>query len=112
MAFVLGCTLNVNTLQGKWQAVGFFQDGQSLSAPLDSVSLVLSPKDNQYTFHTLGHYREAGALKLVGKYLFLTDTTVQPAQARTLRVLYLSDDTLKLLMTAEGKEQVLFLTKQ
>jgi hypothetical protein len=105
------CTLNTNQLSGKWQAVGFYQEGQSLPVPLDSVSLSLEPSTGRYRFRSMGYYDESGPLRVEGKHLFLSDTTAQPAQQRTLRVLFLSDDTLKLLMAAEGKEQVLFLKK-
>jgi len=109
--FFTNCTLNVNQLSGKWQAVGFYEGGQSLTVPLDSVSLSLEPSAGRYRFRSMGHYDESGPLRVEGKLLFLTDTTALPAQQHTLRVLFLSDDTLKLLMAAEGKEQVLFLKK-
>ena len=110
--FCASCALNVNQLEGNWHAVAFYEEGQSSSAALDSVALVLEPAKQRYEFRSMGHYRESGPLRMEGKHLFLTDTTVQPAQSRTLRVLFLSDDTLKLLMSADGKEQVLFLKKQ
>ena len=106
------CTLNVKQLEGNWQAVAFYEEGHSSSAALDSVALVLEPAKLRYEFRSMGHYRESGPLRVEGKHLFLTDTTVHPAQNRVLRVLFLSDDTLKLLMSAGGKEQVLFLKKQ
>jgi hypothetical protein len=106
------CTLNVKQLEGNWQATAFYQEGQSSFVALDSVALVLALAKQQYEFRSIGRYRELGPLRVEGKYLFLTDTTVQPAQSRALRVLFLSDDTLKLLMSADGKEQVLFLKKQ
>lgn len=109
---IASCELKVSQLSGSWQAVAFYEDGQSSSVPLDSVSLSLEPSAGHYRFRSIGRYEESGPLRLEGRYLFLTDTTVLPAQHRTLRVLFLSDDTLKLLMSAEGKEQVLFLGKK
>lgn len=110
--FCASCTLNVKQLEGRWQAAAFYEEGQSSSAVLDSVALILAPSQQQYEFRSMGRYHESGPLRVEGKHLFLTDTTVQPAQSRTLQVLFLSDDTLKLLMSAGGKEQVLFLKKQ
>ena len=111
VVFCASCTLNVKQLEGRWRAVAFYEEGQSLPAALDSVALVLEPSAHRYTFRSMGYYRESGPLRVEDKHLFLTDSTVQPAQGRTLRVLFLSDDTLKLLMSADGKEQVLFLKK-
>lgn len=109
--FCAGCTLNVKQLEGQWQAVAFYEEGQSSSAVLDSVALVLEPAKQRYEFRSMGRYQESGPLRVEGKHLFLTDTTVQPERGRVVRVLFLSDDTLKLLMAAGGKEQVLFLKK-
>ncbi len=106
------CTLNVKQLEGNWQASAFYEEGQSSSVALDSVALVLEPAKQRYEFRSMGRYRESGPLRVEGKHLFLSDTTVQPAQSRALRVLFLSEDTLKLLMSAGGEEQVLFLKKQ
>lgn len=111
VVFCASCTLNVKQLEGQWRAVAFYEEGQSSPAVLDSVALVLEPGVGRYQFRSIGRYRESGPLRVEGEHLFLTDTTVQPAQGRTLRVLFLSDDTLKLLMSAGGKEQVLFLKK-
>lgn len=79
--------------------------------PLDSVRLVFSP-DGQYEFRSVGFYREQGPFRLSGSHLFLTDTTEKPAKEHVLRVLFLSSDTLKILMKKGDAEQVLFLKKQ
>lgn len=105
------CSLDVNLLTGTWKAVALYEDGQLLSAPLDSVALVFSG-NGQYEFRSVGFYREAGPFRAAGKHLFLTDTTENPPNEHALKVLFASSDTLKLEMRKNGKEQVLFLAKR
>jgi hypothetical protein len=104
------CSLDVKQLIGHWQAVAFFENGQSLAAPLDSVALTFA-ENGYYEFRSIGFYREAGPFRLDGKLLFLNDTTQKPAKERTLKVLFLSADTLKIQMQKAGQEQVLFFKK-
>lgn len=108
--FFTACSLDINLLSGRWKAVGLFENGQSLPAPLDSVALTFS-SDMQYEFRTIGFYREAGPFRIADTHLFLSDTTERPPKEHVLKVLFLSDDTLKIQMVKGGKEQVLFLKK-
>lgn len=105
------CSLDIKQLNGSWKPVAFYEDGQSLAAPLDSVSLRFSPDVGQYEFRSVGFYREAGPFRVSGNHLFLTDTTEKPAQEHVLKVLFLSADTLKIQMKKADREQVLFLKK-
>lgn len=105
------CTLDVNRLAGQWRAIAFYEQGQSLTAPLDSVALTFSG-DGYYEFRSAGFYRENGPFRVSGQHLFLTDTTEQPAKEHVLKVLFLSDDTLKIQMLKGDNEQVLFFAKQ
>lgn len=105
------CSPDVQHLPGQWRAVAFYEKGEALAAPLDSVGLHFSP-DGQYEFRSVGYYRERGPFRVAGNHLFLTDTTEEPAQEHVLRVLFLSADTLKILMKEGDTEQVLFLKKQ
>lgn len=108
--FLASCALDTSLLNGHWVPVAFFEDGQSLTAPLDSVALVFQ-ENGVYQFRSIGFYRESGPFRVAGKHLFLTDTTEPPPRERVLRVLYLSGDTLKIQMKRSGKEQVLFLKR-
>ncbi len=108
--FLAACSLDVRQLNGIWKPVAFYENGQTLAAPLDSVALVFA-ENGQYEFRSIGFYREAGPFRLDGKLLFLTDTTQKPAQEHALKVLFLSADTLKIQMKKAGQEQVLFLKK-
>ncbi|HMX40708.1 MAG TPA: hypothetical protein PKD78_10285 [Saprospiraceae bacterium] len=105
------CTLNVNHLTGSWRAIGFYEEGHSIDTPLDSVLLWLEPGQQRYRFRSIGYYHEAGRLRVQDQLLYLTDTTVSPQQLRTVQVLFLSPDTLKLQMADNGREQVLFLAR-
>ena len=107
---LLSCTLDESDLSGDWRAVAFYENGASVQAPLDSVALALTP-DGHYSFTSTGFYREEGHYRCSMRYLFLNDTTVQPARERMVQVLFVSQDTMKIKMGKDGKEQVLFLTK-
>ena len=108
---LMACELDTNLLNGKWKAVAFYESGQSLAAPLDSVALVFS-QAGQYEFRSVGFYRETGPFRVSGTHLFLTDTTEDPAKEHVLKVLFLSADTLKIQMKKGGEEQILFFEKQ
>lgn len=105
------CTLDRSDLSGNWRAIAFYENGMSVDVPLDSVTLTLTP-EGHYAFTASGFYREEGPYRCSMRYLFLNDTTVQPARERMVQVLYVSPDTLKIKMSREGKEQVLFMSKK
>lgn len=109
--FWAACSPDPQLLEGQWQAVGLYEAGQSLPVPLDSVRLQLAG-GQAYSFRALGHYHEEGRYRCAGDYLFLTDSTARTPRERALRILLLSEDTLKLRMQVEGREQVLFLAKK
>lgn len=109
--FLFSCSLREKDVAGDWQAVAFFENGQSKAAKLDSVSLRLSPEGG-YEFRSQGFYRESGSYRVSVRYLFLTDTTQTPAIEHIVKVLYLSEDTLKVRMNHADKEQVLFFARK
>ncbi len=111
LVLAAGCTLDSKQLKGRWRAVALYQTGQSVDVPMDSVRLIFSDND-QYAFRSAGFYNESGPFRASGYYLFLTDTTVRPPKEHTVRVLHLSDDTLKIQMKKGGMEQVLFLSRE
>lgn len=106
-----GCALDIGKLAGAWQAVAFYENGQRVATNLDSVSLQLAA-EGQYIFRSQGFYTECGPYRVSRQFLYMTDTTRQPAEERIVKVLYLSGDSLKIRMNAAGKEQVLFLARQ
>ncbi|MCA0236195.1 MAG: hypothetical protein LCH81_07410 [Bacteroidetes bacterium] len=104
------CTVDPQLLGGAWRVSGYYQNGQSVAAALDSVQLEFQP-DKTYAFKSIGYYRESGTFRTSGNYLFLTDTTASAPKERALKILYLSKDTLKIVMQRDSLEQVLFFTK-
>ena len=108
---LVACALHENDVAGDWQAVAFYENGKSNPVKLDSVTLRLSPEGG-YDFRSQGFYREAGSYRVSVRYLFLTDTTQTPAKDHIVKVLYLSADTLKIRMSHENKEQVLFFARR
>lgn len=115
--FLLGCLITISScapdarlLEGSWRLTGFYQDGQALSVPLDSVGLIIHP-NQAYEFRSIGFYREKGAFRTSSSYLFLRDSTRTNPQERALKILFLTEDTLKLKMQHAEKEQVLFFSK-
>ncbi|MEZ4942572.1 MAG: hypothetical protein R3D58_16980 [Saprospiraceae bacterium] len=106
-----GCSVDPHKLPGNWQAVAFFENGKTVAVPLDSVRLQLT-ENAGYVFKSQGFYQEAGSYRVAASYLFLEDTTVVPNKERTVKVLFLSSDTLKIEMKLSGNKQVLFLKRQ
>lgn len=107
----LACTVDKTRLEGHWRAVAFYENGQQVNTPLDSVSLYFTP-NGTYVFRAAGHYKEAGFYKTTLYYVVLQDTTITSApKDRTIGVQYLSKDTLKLEMGRDGKMQVLFMAR-
>lgn len=109
--FIASCSLDVGLLFGHWQASAFYENGQTARAQTEVVSLEFSA-DGRYQFRSSAHYSEAGTFRESGHFLYLTDTTATPSKVRKIKVLYLSNDTLKIKMGKDGKEQVLFLYRQ
>lgn len=105
------CSLDERGLHGRWQAAAFYQNGQSVNAPLDSVSLDFLP-GGVYAFHSAARYGEAGRYRVSARFLYLTDTTALLPKERIIKVLYLSADSLKIKMEKAGQEQVLFLCRR
>ena len=105
------CTPDPKLLEGPWHVTGYYQDGQNVAAPLDSVRLVFHA-NKTYEFHSIGFYHESGTYRTSGSYLFLMDSTAKEPKERALKILFLSNDSLKIAMQRDSVEQVLFLAKK
>ncbi len=110
LIFICACAPDARLLEGAWRLTGYYQDGQTIPVPLDSVGLVLHP-NRIYEFRSIGLYREKGAFRTSSSYLFLRDSTRNEAEERALKILLLTEDSLKLKMQRADKEQVLFFSK-
>ncbi|MBK8196121.1 MAG: hypothetical protein IPK76_24080 [Lewinellaceae bacterium] len=104
------CNVDTQLLSGTWKAVSFYQNGKTVQVPLDSVELSFA-ENGQYSFRSVGFYKEEGPYRASGKYLFLTDMTAKPPREHTLSVLFLSNDSLKIGMKKDTSEQVLFFQR-
>jgi hypothetical protein len=104
------CRVDDGAMVGKWQATHFYENQQSVNVPLEEVKLVFEP-NHRYFFQTIGQYSEGGRWRCSGKYLILSDTTEANPSEKMLKVLYQSNDSLKIKMSREGKEQVLFFAR-
>jgi hypothetical protein len=110
IVLLVGCGFDRNKLTGEWRAGALYENGQKMTAPLDSF-LLRFDSSGAYRFRTMGRYAESGHFSNSMQYLFLTDTTRTPHREHALKVLFLSKDTLKLQMKRGGKDQVLFLIR-
>ena len=101
------CGVSDEQLCGKWQAVQFYEDQQAVQIPLEDVKLVFH-QDHKYFFQTLGQYSEGGKWRRSGKYLILNDTTGNTTGEKILKIVFQSEDSLKIKMFREGKYQAIF----
>ncbi|MCC7244047.1 MAG: hypothetical protein IT269_00090 [Saprospiraceae bacterium] len=98
-------------LTGNWQATGFYEAGQTVNTPLDSVKMTFNT-DGSYTFRSIGFYQEKGRFDVSGAYLMLTDTSHGGSKKRRVKVVFQDEKNLKLAMENAGKSQQLFLEKR
>lgn len=101
------CTVDQQKLVGSWQAVAYFEMSQTVNTPLHDVRLTFSATGD-YSFNSIGLYEELGQYRVAGKYLFLLDTTVVLPKERAVKIHYLSNDSLKIGMEADGKRSAVF----
>jgi hypothetical protein len=111
LCLLCACRLDERTLQGDWQAVAFFENGQRREIDLSPVKLRFSG-GRHYTYESIGLYREEGNYRSSMHYLFLTDTSRTPPVEHIVKVLYLSPDSLKMRMQQDSAEQVLWLARR
>ncbi len=101
------CGIDQNKLVGTWQAIAYFEMGQTVDTPLDAVRISFSPSGD-YNFKSIGYYEEQGQYRVAGKYLFLLDTTAVIPKERAVKILYIASDSLKIGMEADGKKRTVF----
>ncbi len=101
------CGIDQKKLLGAWQAVAYFEMGQTVATPLDAVRINFSPSGD-YNFKSIGFYEEKGRYRIAGKYLFLMDTTAEVPRERAVKILFVAADSLKIGMEADGKKSTVF----
>ena len=101
----LGCS-NLNysekNLIGTWRAVMLIDDKDTVGYDISQVQLQFDA-DKQYRFQGNLKNREAGSYYLLGKILYTTDTLVLPKTEKAVEIIKLDQDSMQLLMNAEGK---------
>ena len=110
LLFLQACSPDASLLKGQWKAAAFYQEGQTVQTPLDTVSLEFND-NGSYSFRSIGNYYENGKFRLAGSYLYLTDQSVEKPKERAVKVVYLSKDTLKIEMQAKEHKQTLFFAR-
>ena len=104
------CFNDYSDLNGRWQAYAMLEEGEPAEIDLQHVYFQFSP-DGTYSYHGTLNYREAGTYRIERKLLYTIDTLHEERLEKAVKIAHLSADSLHFLMNAEGKEQLLKLSK-
>ncbi len=108
---VFGCGpgLDKTLLHGTWQAVSLVENGQPGTTDLSETQFIFRPT-GQYEYRSNINYKEQGTYYLDGKFLVSRDT-LQAAMPKSVKIEYLSADSLLFNMNSNGIPQLLGLKK-
>ena len=107
----IGCNrFDEQLLVGKWQASAITEDGQVVDIDYSPVNFEFTNSGN-YTFNSTIEYKEAGSYYVSGDLLFTTDTLNTASTEKAVQIANLTQDSLKLIMEANGKPKVMELYK-
>ena len=101
---------NEKLLYGQWNASQITEEGQTLNVDLSEIQFNFRP-DGSYEFQSTLNYREAGSFNLDNNVLYTLDTVNLESVEKTVQLVYLSEDTLRLIMNSSGKTRMLELFK-
>jgi len=104
-----GSSLDKTLLHGTWQAVSLQENGQPGTTDLSETQFIFQPS-GQYEYRSNINYKEQGTYYLDGKFLVSKDT-LQEAMPKSVKVEYLSADSLLFNMNSNGVPQLLGLKK-
>ncbi len=107
--YACGSGLDKTLLHGTWQAVSLEENGQPGKTDLSQTQFIFRPS-GQYEYQSNINYKEKGTYYLDGKFLVSKDT-LQKAMAKSVRIEYLSADSLLFNMNSNGIPQLLGLKK-
>lgn len=107
--YACGSGLDKTLLHGTWQAVSLVENGQPGKTDLSQTQFIFQP-NGQYEYQSNINYKEQGSYYLDGKFLVSKDT-LQPAMPKSVKVEYLSADSLLFNMNSNGIPQLLGLKK-
>jgi len=107
--FGCGSSLDKTLLHGTWQAVSLVENDQPKETDLSQTQFIFQPS-GQYEYRSNINYKEQGTYYLDGKFLVSRDT-LQAAIPKSVKVEYLSADSLLFNMNSNGIPQLLGLKK-
>jgi hypothetical protein len=97
-------------LTGKWQGYELLEEGETLPLDASEISFEFGA-DRTYAFSGTLNYREAGAFRIQGEYLFTRDTLNEGSVEKAVLLSDISPDTLILKMREGEKDRILKLRR-
>ncbi len=107
--YACGSGLDKTLLHGTWQAVSLVENGQPGKTDLSQTQFIFLPTGG-YEYRSSINYKEQGTYFLDGKFLVSKDT-LQEAIAKSVKIEFLSSDSLLFNMNSNGVPQLLGLKK-
>jgi len=107
--FACGSGIDETLLHGTWQAVSLEENGQPGKADLSQTQFIFRPTGG-YEYRSSINYKEIGTYYLDGKFLVSKDT-LQEGIAKSVKIEFLSSDSLLFNMNNGGIPQLLGLKK-
>ncbi len=99
-------------LEGKWNGIELSEEDKILNIDFSKVHLIFSPS-GKYEFNSTLNYHENGVyIVKKDKNIFLKNTSGVKPKENMLKIEYLNNDTLVLLMNFKGRNQILTLAKE
>ena len=110
--FVAGCSgISKSNLIGKWQAVTLIENDKKQVIDLSEVGLEFN-KDGGYRYTGTLNYSESGYFDMNKDLLFTIDTINNGSSEKTVQILQLSSDTLKIKMQEANNVRVIHYLKK
>ena len=97
-----------NQLAGTWTSTRVLEN--EIALPLNpGVIQFAFTADGHYDYQSTLNYQESGNYYVEGMILYATDTTHEASFQRTVKLEYLSTDSLVIQMQEDGKNRQIFL---
>ncbi len=109
LAFACGSGIDKTQVLGTWQAVSLVENGQPGSTDLSQTKFTFHPT-GQYDYQSNVNYKEQGTYYIDGKFLVSKDT-LNAGISKSVRIEFLSADSMLFNMNSNGAPQLLGLKK-
>ncbi len=110
--FAAGCSgISKSKLIGKWQAVALIENDKKQVIDLSEVGLEFN-KDGGYKYFGTLNYSESGYFDTNKDLLFTIDTMNNGSSEKTVQILQLSSDSLKIKMQEANTIRVVHYLKK